>query len=291
MLTTAFLPRNAHAPVTTATNNTFFSSNMGCQSQRRDGAIAKCKKRATSRKKKHVIVQCPLPRGVAFVSRLHCRQCIAIAKQKKGGPVPHKAHDRRCFRNTATRGMSETTVMVNRVAKANIIANNVPINSALGRQLAAGNGSKIPQFYGLFPPPQPARLLNEAVDSVSNQEGPTKYKVLATNETSVAGNPSNLREEILPGTMIEQNLARWIVEFKNAKDDTGRSLFTQNTEKVANEQLKKVQHASDPTGVEMYQEIPPGKGALTNFPSGRPNGLNQGWKNFMSCLHIIPTRG
>lgn len=82
-----------------------------------------------------------------------------------------------------------------------------------------------------------------------------------------------LRKCILPGAIIQQNLSRWIVEFKNAKDDTGRSLFTQNTEKVANEQLKKVQHASDPPGKEMYQEIPPGKRSthnLSKWASRRP---------------------
>ena len=70
---------------------------------------------------------------------------------------------------------------------------------------------------------------------------------------------SFLRKRILPGAIIESRLHRWIVEYASKLDAMGRQLFTATTEKVANEQLGKVQWASDPEGLEMYQEIPPGR--------------------------------
>ena len=75
-----------------------------------------------------------------------------------------------------------------------------------------------------------------------------------------------LRKLILSGAKIEHQIALCIVEFKNSKNDTGRSLFTKNTEKVATEQLKKVQYASDPVGVEMYHKIPAGKRSTHKLP-------------------------
>jgi hypothetical protein len=50
----------------------------------------------------------------------------------------------------------------------------------------------------------------------------------------------------------------WIDEFENAKDQTGKTVFTRNTKKVATEQLKKVHNASNVPGMDMYQEIVPG---------------------------------
>ncbi len=47
-------------------------------------------------------------------------------------------------------------------------------------------------------------------------------------------------------------------EFKNAKDQRGKTVFTRNTKKVAIEQLKKVHHASNVPGMDMYQKIVPG---------------------------------
>jgi hypothetical protein len=68
-----------------------------------------------------------------------------------------------------------------------------------------------------------------------------------------------LRKLILPGATQRHRLELWIQQFKNKVDQTGKSVFTRNTEKVATEQLKKVHHASDVPGMEMYQEILPGK--------------------------------
>jgi hypothetical protein len=67
-----------------------------------------------------------------------------------------------------------------------------------------------------------------------------------------------LRKLILPGTAQRHCLNLWIEEFKNEKDQSGKAVFTQNTEIVAIEQLKKVRHAPNVTGMDMYQEILPG---------------------------------
>ena len=67
-----------------------------------------------------------------------------------------------------------------------------------------------------------------------------------------------LRKRILPGTTIQHRLYLWIQEYKDATDQKGKSIFTRNTEKVATEQLKKVEHVTDVENTEMYQEIPPG---------------------------------
>jgi hypothetical protein len=67
-----------------------------------------------------------------------------------------------------------------------------------------------------------------------------------------------LRKIILPGNIQIQRLNSWIIDFKDAQDQSGKPVFTRNTEKVATEQLKKVQHTSDVPGLAMYQEIPPG---------------------------------
>jgi hypothetical protein len=66
-----------------------------------------------------------------------------------------------------------------------------------------------------------------------------------------------LRKLILPGATQRYCLNLWIEEFKNDKDQSGRPVFTQNTKKVATEQLKKVHHASDVPGMDMYQAILP----------------------------------
>ena len=50
-----------------------------------------------------------------------------------------------------------------------------------------------------------------------------------------------LKKEIKSGPVIGQAIEEWIVEFKDKSDSMGRSLFTRNTEKIAREQVKKVQ--------------------------------------------------
>ncbi len=67
-----------------------------------------------------------------------------------------------------------------------------------------------------------------------------------------------IRKLVLPGATQRHHLNFWIEEFKNEKDQSGKPVFPQNTKKVAAKQLKKVHHASDVPGMDMYQEILPG---------------------------------
>jgi hypothetical protein len=64
-----------------------------------------------------------------------------------------------------------------------------------------------------------------------------------------------LRKLILPGVTQRHRLTLWIEEFKNRSDQTGKPVHTCNTKKVVTKQLKKVHHASDLPGMNMYQEI------------------------------------
>jgi hypothetical protein len=63
---------------------------------------------------------------------------------------------------------------------------------------------------------------------------------------------------ILPCATQRHRLNLWIEEFKNERDQRDKPVFTRNTEKVETKQLKKVHHASNVPGMNMYQEILPG---------------------------------
>ena len=75
-----------------------------------------------------------------------------------------------------------------------------------------------------------------------------------------------LRKLILPGATHRYRLNLWMEEFKDSKDISGKPVFTRNTEKVTTEQLKKVHHASDVPGMDMYQKIPPGPRSTHGLP-------------------------
>jgi hypothetical protein len=67
------------------------------------------------------------------------------------------------------------------------------------------------------------------------------------------------RKLISPGATQQHRPELWIQQFQNSFDQTGKSVFKRNTEKVATEQLKKVHHASGVPCMEMHQEMLPGK--------------------------------
>jgi hypothetical protein len=103
-------------------------NNMGCQSQRRNGAIKACKKRSTRIKSFRTMVQRSFKGGVAFVPSLHCEICVAnrlIATGHQGVRVPHRFHDVRCPKNRKTKGMSQQQVLINRSAEQNLYINNI----------------------------------------------------------------------------------------------------------------------------------------------------------------------
>jgi hypothetical protein len=100
-----------------------------------------------------------------------------------------------------------------------------------------------------------------------------------------------LRKRILPGATIGHNLSKWIDEFKSRTDTTGRPVFSQRTIKVAVEQMKKVKHASDHPGVQMYTRIPPGPRSthgLSKWHSDRPESPLEKFHELLA--HFANTR-
>jgi hypothetical protein len=93
-----------------ATNSVVTDLTMGNQSQLCNGAIRKCKKRATKNKTKRVYKQNAIGGGVAFVAHLHCVVCKAIhlVSQGKNISIPYRAHDKRCRVNRKTKGLRKT---------------------------------------------------------------------------------------------------------------------------------------------------------------------------------------
>ena len=103
---------------------------MGIQSQRREGAVKKCKKRATQLKSKHTLRQYAIDAGgEAFVAIEHCAICKAKHLNERGikTRIPRRAHNKKCSRNLKTRGTSEMTVFVNKEAARNLATNRAAI--------------------------------------------------------------------------------------------------------------------------------------------------------------------
>ena len=108
---------------------------MGGQSQLRQGSVQQCRNRSrkktpTKRTPKHKQRRID-SNSRPFNPTLDCKVCrweahaSPSAKITKKGK-PHRGHDARCPRNTTTRGVSSVSVQVERVARANIAANNAP---------------------------------------------------------------------------------------------------------------------------------------------------------------------
>ena len=114
-------------------NNDDDTSTMGCQSQRREGAIKKCLKRGTRVKFRHrQLVQAAIGGGLGFISERDCKQCIAIRIRDQRArlglkmTLPHRGHNKRCRRNIKTKGLSEKSVTIEREAAHNVAQNNIP---------------------------------------------------------------------------------------------------------------------------------------------------------------------
>jgi hypothetical protein len=106
------------------------TNEMGVQSQRREGSIRSCKRRATTAKHRRTnLVQRTIRGGEAFIASRHCQQCLFNRRGflQPNFRVPHRGHDRRYTHNKYTRGLSEMTVFVDRAAVANIAGNTAPI--------------------------------------------------------------------------------------------------------------------------------------------------------------------
>lgn len=99
---------------------------MGIQSQRREGAVKKCKKRGTRLLTSHSCTQYALDAGgVAFLSIENCDICKAKHLNSIGitTRIPRRAHNKACSRNLETRGASERNTFVKQEAARNLAAN------------------------------------------------------------------------------------------------------------------------------------------------------------------------
>jgi hypothetical protein len=102
-------------------------------------------------------------------------------------------------------------------------------------------------------------------------------------------------QQIFLETYLTGCVAKTLPQFvdqriQNEKDQSGKRVFTQNTEKVTTEQLKKVHHASDVPGMDMYQEIScQAQDWHTAFQNGSATDLNCPFNNCMSCSLFFET--
>ena len=98
-----------------------------------------------------------------------------------------------------------------------------------------------------------------------------------------------LRKNLLPGQLIIHHLTAWLDKWVDRRDHKGRKVCTVRTSNTTKEQIKKVEAKtdliSDPTGVQMYQRIPPGPRSLHNLPKwwcDRPEALLEHFHLYMA---------
>jgi hypothetical protein len=161
-----------------AINSVVNDFNMGIRSQLLNGSIHKSKKIATKAKTKRNYKQNAIGSGEAFVEGVHCGVCKAKRDIARGKDVklPHRSHDKRCSLNRRTRGLSATTVLVNKEAARNMAINTAPIASVLGQKLAAEAGTNIARFFAPYP------QLNPPDTNVAQISLGTDDVVVSTNQ-------------------------------------------------------------------------------------------------------------
>jgi hypothetical protein len=169
---------------------------MGIQSQQREGAVKKCKKRGTKVKAKSLIVasrQQAIDGTVAFDPIEHCIICKVKDLNARGirTRAPKRSHHRACPKNRKTRGTSEMTTVFEAAKK--LAANRIAIKTT---------------YQGFFGRPTTNRKMNSVPPSI----GPTGSTTIAStscNESRICNelritkdssnklaNPASLRQEV-----------------------------------------------------------------------------------------------
>ena len=90
-------------------------STMGIQSQRREGSVKACKKRATSVKHRLTNhIQRTMEGDEAFDRMKDCNICVIVQKIARGEKIrkPKRMHHALCYLNSKTHGISATSVFV-----------------------------------------------------------------------------------------------------------------------------------------------------------------------------------
>ena len=131
-------------------------STMGPQSQIRQGSVHAAKKHGAKRNRRSNFAQTAIGGGRAFAPHTHCPVCKANhinARRgaKKKVPVPHRGHHKLCAKNRKTRGLSETTVMVEKTYNKYYQRNNNLYYAGDVPKLTNAQAKLIAQNY--FKPP------------------------------------------------------------------------------------------------------------------------------------------
>jgi hypothetical protein len=82
----------------------------------------------------------------------------------------------------------------------------------------------------------------------------------------------------------------WSYKDKGLAEERGQ-LFTKNTEKVATEQIKKVQWMEDLDRIDMYRMVPAGKKSIHGLPRYRSNPPESGLEKFHELLAHMANTG
>ena len=95
-----------------------------------------------------------------------------------------------------------------------------------------------------------------------------------------------LRKKINSAPVVSQKVDCWISKYSSMKDSRGRSVFTRETEKVAKEQLTKVEYVCDiqQPGSETYREIKPGPRSQHGLSKWKTNRPESHLENFHEWL-------
>ena len=170
---------------------------MGIQSQQREGAVKKCKKRSTHLKtKRHIVAprQQAVDGTVAFDPIEHCIICKVKDLNARGikTRAPKRSHHRACPKNRKTRGTSEMTVFINKEAAKNLAANRIAIKKSV---VAVDHPSTYQGFFG-------RHTTNRKMNSVPPSIGPSAIastlcnKSIAKDSSNKLANPASLRQEL-----------------------------------------------------------------------------------------------
>ena len=191
-----------HSQATNPVSNQVVADDiMGVQSQQREGAVKKCKKRGTKLLAKHKFRQHAINvGGVAFISIENCAVCKAGNLNARGikTRIPKRAHHKACPKNLKTRGASERTVFVNKEAARNLAANRAAIPKTVAKKSQKEFSSS---GYQAFFADHTKNQFTSSVGPTSSVRPPwtssstTKTGDVTVTRTSVA-DPSNLRREL-----------------------------------------------------------------------------------------------
>jgi hypothetical protein len=132
-----------------------------------------------------------------------------------------------------------------------------------------------------------AQLLTSLQDGSFSQSGKkytiTEIKEIRHSKAWKERFGAFLRKRILPGPTIAYGLSEWVETYKNVKDDEGKYVFTQTTEKVCEEQKKKSNGPRIHQSFRLTKKSHLDQEAPINFRNGHRIAQNLALKSSMSA--------